>query len=310
MPTTLPTATLGGTGLKVTRLSYGAMEIRGAPRGRHITPKQAETVLNAVLDAGVNYIDTSIDYGQSEEFIGQFISRRRSEYYLATKCGCQVGAPQAPAGQRSPHVFTKENIVAGVNQSLKRMKTDHLDVVQFHASPSMKELDDHGALAALQDLQRQGKVRHVGMSGVLPELASHVSAGAFKVLQIPYSALERQNEAWVAAAARKGIGTVIRGGVAKGEPGQSGVSRPDTWAAYDQVKLDEVKPQGETRTSFMLRFTLSHPDVHTTIVGTLNPDHVRSNADAARRGALPANVYSEAKKRLSAAGQIPASVSG
>lgn len=306
MPDTLPTATLGGTGLKVTRLSYGAMEIRGAPRGRDVTPKQAETILNAVLDSGINYIDTSIDYGQSEEFIGQFLSRRRSEFYLATKCGCQVGAAQAPAGQRSPHVFTKENIVAGVNQSLKRMKTDHLDVVQFHASPSKTELNEQGALAALQDLQRQGKVRVVGMSGVLPELAEHVSMGAFKVLQIPYSALERQNELWITAASKKGIGTVIRGGVAKGEPGQSGVSRPDAWAVYEQAKLDEVKPQGESRTSFMLRFTLSHPDVHTAIVGTLNPDHLQANAEAACRGALPSNVYAETKKRLAAAGQVPA----
>lgn len=306
MAATLPTSTLGGTGLKVTRLGFGAMEIRGAPRGRDVTPKQAETILHAVLDAGINYIDTSIDYGQSEEFIGQFLSRRRSQFYLATKCGCLVGAAPAPAGQRNPHVFTKENIVAGVNQSLKRMKTDHLDVVQFHASPSKKALEEHGGLAALQELQKQGKVRFIGMSGVLPELVEHVSMGAFKVLQIPYSALERQNEVWISRAAGKGIGTAIRGGVAKGEPGQSGTPRPEPWAAYESARLDEIKPVGETRTSFMLRFTLSHSDVHTTIVGTLNPDHLRANAEAARRGPLPADVYSEAKRRLAAAGQVPA----
>ncbi len=308
MATTLPTATLGSTGLRVTRLGFGAMEIRGAPRGRDVTPKQAEVILNSVLDSGVNYIDTSIDYGQSEEFIGQFISRRRSEYYLASKCGCQVGAAPAPAGQRNPHVFTRENIIAGVNQSLKRMKTDHLDVVQFHASPSKQALEEHGGLAALKELQKAGKVRHIGMSGVLPELAEHVAMGAFAVLQIPYSALERQNEEWVSAAAKKGIGTVIRGGVAKGEPGESGVSRPEGWAAYEKARLDEIKPSGETRTSFILRFTLSHPDVHTTIVGTLNPDHHKANVDAARRGVLPADVYAEAKRRLAAAGQTPVAI--
>lgn len=306
MATALPTSTLGATGLKVTRLGFGAMEIRGAPRGRDVTAKQAETILNAVLDSGINYIDTSIDYGQSEEFIGQFLSRRRSEFYLATKCGCLVGATPAPAGQRNPHVFTKENIVAGVNQSLKRMKTGHLDVVQFHSSPSRKALEEHGGLSALQDLQRQGKVRFIGMSGVLPELAEHVSMGVFKVLQVPYSALERQNEQWIAAAASSGIGTVIRGGVAKGEPGESGVSRPDAWTAYEQAKLDELKGPGESKTSFMLRFTLSHPDVHTTIVGTLNPEHLRANVEAARRGPLPADVYAEAKRRLASAGQVPA----
>ena len=87
---------LGRTGLQVTTLGYGAMELRGAPRGRDTTEAQAETILNAVLDAGINYIDTSIDYGLSEERIGRYISHRRSEYYLASKCGCLVGAPAAP----------------------------------------------------------------------------------------------------------------------------------------------------------------------------------------------------------------------
>ena len=108
---------LGRTGLEVTTLGYGAMELRGAPRARDISEGQAETILNAVLDAGINYIDTSIDYGLSEERIGRYISRRRSEYYLASKCGCLVGAAPAPPGHRGPHVFTRDNIVAGVEQS-------------------------------------------------------------------------------------------------------------------------------------------------------------------------------------------------
>jgi aryl-alcohol dehydrogenase-like predicted oxidoreductase len=95
-------------------LGYGAMELRGAPRARPTTEEQAEVILNAVLDAGINYIDTSIDYGVSEERIGRYISHRRSEYYLASKCGCLVGAPTAPVGQTSPHVFTRDNIIAGV----------------------------------------------------------------------------------------------------------------------------------------------------------------------------------------------------
>ena len=78
MTTSLPTATFGRTNLQVTRLGYGAMEIRG-PRiwnGRPVTEQQAETILNAVLDAGINFIDTSNDYGRSEEFIGKYISHR------------------------------------------------------------------------------------------------------------------------------------------------------------------------------------------------------------------------------------------
>jgi aryl-alcohol dehydrogenase-like predicted oxidoreductase len=67
----------GRTGLQVTNLGYGTMELRGTPRGRDITEEQAETILNKVLDSGINYIDTSIDYGLSEERIGRYISHRR-----------------------------------------------------------------------------------------------------------------------------------------------------------------------------------------------------------------------------------------
>ena len=110
--TDLPRRQLGRTGLDATVLGYGAMELRGAPRGRDISEGQAETILNAVLNAGINYIDTSIDYGLSEERIGRYIGHRRDEYFLASKCGCLVGASPAPRGERSPHVFTRENVTA------------------------------------------------------------------------------------------------------------------------------------------------------------------------------------------------------
>lgn len=305
----MPTLTknmLGNTGLNVTRLSFGAMEIRGTPRGRDITPKQADTILNAVLDAGINYIDTSIDYGTSEEFIGRFISKRRDEFFIASKCGCKVGAPPPPQPGPSLHEFTRENVIAGVEQSLRRMKTDYMDVVQFHMSPSMETLHENGALEALQELQQQGKVRHIGMSGTLPNLPEHIDSGAFAVLQIPYSALERQHEDLISRAAAKGIGNVIRGGVAKGEPGEAGVTGRISWDPFEQAKLGELLDAGETRTSFILRFTISHPGMHTTIVGTLNPDHLQQNVAAVERGPLPGDVYAEAKKRLAAVGQVPA----
>src|SRR6202167_1824602 len=135
---------LGRTGLQVTALGYGAMELRGAPRARPTTDAQAETILNAVLDAGINYIDTSPDYGVSEERIGRFIGHRLSEYYLGSKCGCLVAFPGAPPGQTGTHVFTYANVIAGVEQSLARMKTNYLDLVQFHISPSRQTLEENG----------------------------------------------------------------------------------------------------------------------------------------------------------------------
>lgn len=302
MPQMLPTASLGRTELVVTRLGYGAMEIRGGPRGRDVTPREAGEVLNAVLDAGVNYIDTSIDYGRSEEFIGKYLSHRRSEYFLASKCGCAVGAPTAPPGQRSQHVFTRDNIIAGVEQSLTRMKTDRIDVVQFHAAPSRETLKSEGAIDTLLDLKSQGKIRFIGMSSTLPNLADHIAMDVFDVVQIPYSALQREHEDSITQAADAGIGTVIRGGVAKGAPGVSGVNRAAVWQKFDEAKLDELREEGESRTAFMLRFTLAHPQIHTIIVGTLQPGHLLENVSVAEAGSLPIDVYDEARRRLDAVG--------
>ena len=294
---------LGRTGLQVTMLGYGAMELRGAPRARDISDGQAETILRAALDAGINYLDTSIDYGLSEERIGRYIAHRRDNYYLASKCGCLVGAPPAPRGERSPHVFSRENIIAGVEQSLRRMKTDYLDVVQFHISPSRQTLEENGALDALLQLQAAGKVRFIGMSGTLPNLRDHIAMGIFDVFQVPYSAVEREHEDVISRAAEAGAGIVIRGGAAKGAPStekQTGLQ----WDRWQRAQLDDLL-DGMTSVEFVLRFTFSHPHMQTTIVGTVNPAHLQANLVALEKGPLPSDVYVEAKRRLGAAGLMP-----
>ncbi len=293
--------TLGRTGMDVTALGYGAMELRGAPRGREVSTDQASSILNAVLDSGINYIDTSIDYGHSEEFIGQYISGRRGDYFLASKCGCLVGdaaAAAPPPGSPNRHVFTRENIVAGVEQSLRRMKTDYLDVVQFHGSPSKETLEENGSIEAVTDLKRQGKVRFIGMSSTLPNITDHITMGVFDVFQIPYSALQREHEQVIADASKAGAGIVIRGGVARGGPGKE---QGDFWAAWQKAGVDGLL-DGMTRMEFVFRFTISHPDLDTTIVGTINPAHLKDNLSALAKGPLPPAVYAEAKKRLDAAG--------
>ncbi len=299
----LPRRQLGRTGLSVTMLGYGAMELRGAPRGRDVTDAQAETILHAALDAGINYIDTSIDYGVSEERIGRYIGDRRSEYYLASKCGCLVGAPPAPRGQTSPHVFTRDNILKGVEQSLARLRTDYLDVLQFHISPSRHTLEQDGALQTVLELRRAGTIRFVGMSGTLPHLVDHVAMGVFDVFQIPYSAVEREHEAIIAAAAQAGAGIVIRGGAAKGAPTE-GKHEGLQWDRWQKVHLTDLLG-GMTAMEFVLRFTFTHPDLHTNIVGTINPQHLQHNVEVLKQGPLPADVYAEAKRRLDAAGSAP-----
>ncbi|MBP3961593.1 aldo/keto reductase [Paenibacillus lignilyticus] len=294
---------LGRTGLEVTSLGFGAMEIRG-PRiwgGRPVTDSDAERILNAVLDAGINFIDTAYDYGRSEEYIGRFISHRRSEYFLATKCGCTV--VDAGDHDETPHVWTRDNLLRNVDVSLRRMKTDYIDLMQLH-NPTIEQTDEGQLIDVLKEIQATGKVRWIGVSSTLPHITKYIETGVFDSFQIPYSALERDHENVISAAAQSGAGTIIRGGVGRGEPGV-GLGNGDKWAAWEKAKLDELLDEGESRTAFLLRFTLSHPDLTTTIVGTKSPEHLTENIKIAQKGVLSEEVYEEAKRRLLEAGQSP-----
>jgi aryl-alcohol dehydrogenase-like predicted oxidoreductase len=297
---TLPTATLGRTGVTVSKLGYGAMELRS----RQLDAGDVDHLLNTVLDSGITIIDTSPDYGASEEHIGRGIAHRRDEYFLASKCGCPIGetvGESGPAGRE--HVFTRENVRAAVEQSLTRMRTDHVDLVQFHLSPSPATLAEHDAVAELLTLRDEGKIRFIGISGTLPYLHDQIAMGVFDAFQIPYSAVERDHEQAITEAAQAGGGTIIRGGVARGLPEPP----PDYPERYREMILarnerfertDITDLLGDmTPMEFLLRFTISHPDMDTTIVGTKNPEHLAANIEAASRGPLPPDLYAAAKAR-------------
>jgi aryl-alcohol dehydrogenase-like predicted oxidoreductase len=297
---------LGRTGTEVTILGYGAMELRGQPRGPAITDEAAGQMLNAVLDAGINLIDTSVDYGRSEELIGRYLGHRRDEYFLASKCGCPLDPPTGTPPPY-PHDYRPANVRAGVEQSLRRLGTDRLDLVQVHMSPSRDQLEQDQTIGTLQSLRDEGKVRFIGMSGILPNLPDHLAMGVFDVFQIPYSALQREHEELISAAAAAGAGTLIRGGAARGtlaadktgQPGPIGLPHgagQERWAA---AGLDGLL-DGMSRMEFVLRFTLSHPGLSSTIVGTANPEHLRANLAVAGRGPLPGDLYAEALRRLPA----------
>src|SRR5438874_2051537 len=305
--TDLALSTLGRTGLEVTKLGFGAMELR-----RAVDDETVGRLLNDVLDAGINFVDTSPDYGESEELIGRHISHRRGEYYLASKCGCAVNPAPLPSGERPPHVYTPENVRAAVEQSLRRMRTDHLDLVQVHMSPSRSELEDNDTVETMQALRDEGKIRFLGMSGTLPNLTDHIAMGAFDAFQIPYSAIEREHEDAIAHASTRGAGVIIRGGVARGVPAAPADALeklPDPWRSRLQERVDRWQDAdvddllGDmSAMEFMLRFTLSLPDLDTTIVGTAKPAHLADNLAAARKGPLPAEIYEQAKKRLTPGG--------
>jgi aryl-alcohol dehydrogenase-like predicted oxidoreductase len=302
----MQTRALGRTGADVTILSYGAMELRGQPRGPEIADEDAGRLLNAVLDGGINLIDTSPDYGRSEELIGTYLGHRRDEYFLASKCGCLMELP-ADTPPPYPHDYTPENVRANVEQSLRRLRTDRLDLVQVHMSPSQATLEENQTVETLKDLKAEGKLRFIGMSGILPNLPDHLAMGVFDVFQIPYSAVQRDHEELITEAAAAGAGTFIRGGAARGAAAEDknwrvspltqdpGVGQRN-WETSGIAGL--LSEAGMSNMEFVLRFTLSHPGLSTTIVGTSNPAHLAGNLAVAEKGPLPADLYAETMKRL------------
>jgi aryl-alcohol dehydrogenase-like predicted oxidoreductase len=284
-------STLGRTGLEVTQLGFGAMELRGAKsNGREITDAQAQRILNAVLDSGINFIDTSPDYGTSEELIGRLLSHRRREFFLATKCGCN------PAERN--HIWTREHLLQNIRTSLERMKTDHVDILQLH-NPKPEDVRAGGLVEVLRDIQAKGLTRYISTSTTLPHLSEFLAMGVFDTMQIPYSCLQPEHHEAITQAAQKGTGIIIRGGIGMGGPG-SAVPHRVPIQVWEKAGLAELCGDMEPA-ELILRHTLSHPYCHTTIVGTLNPDHLAKNLQAANKGPLPADLYAEIRRRVAAA---------
>lgn len=290
--------TLGRTGLEVTQLGYGSMGLRGPNTWgvRVIEEDAAGQFLNSVLDVGINFIDTAPDYGIAEERIGRHISHRRNEFYLATKCGCDY--VQHADHIEIKHTWTKETIQRNVETSLRRMRTDYLDLLQFHGGDA-KTLTDAGLVDLLEGFRSQGIVKFIGMSSKLPNITDLIKLDVFDTFQIPYSCLAPVHHDAISTAAETGAGIIIRGGIAHGGP-EAEIERPALNDVWSKARLAELVPEGVSKAQFILRFTLSHPHCNTTIVGTCNADHMRENLDAVNAGPLDADLVSEIQQRVAA----------
>jgi aryl-alcohol dehydrogenase-like predicted oxidoreductase len=135
---TIATRRGGRAGAEVPVLGTGQWNHAACP-GRALTDDEAGQILSAVLDSGINLIDTSVDYRRSEELIGRHVGQRRDEYFLASKCGCPLNLP-ADAMPQYQHDWSPANVRADVEQSLPRLGTDRPDLVQVHISPSRAQL--------------------------------------------------------------------------------------------------------------------------------------------------------------------------
>ena len=289
---------LGRTNLAVTQLGYGSMGIRGPKTWgvRVVSDEEAELFLNSVLDAGLNFIDTSPDYGISEERIGRFISSRRNEYILATKCGCVY--EQHEDHLEIDHVWTSQVLEQNIETSLKRLQTDYVDILQFHGGDA-DSLCRNGLIDTLVSFRDQGLIKFIGVSSSLPHLPGLIDLGVFDTFQIPYSCLAPQHHDLITQAAESGAGVIIRGGIAQGGP-DAEIQRPalnDVWA---QAQLDEFLVNGMKRAELILRYTITHPHCDTTIVGTCNHEHLAENLAAAAKGPLPLDLYDAVTARVAA----------
>lgn len=288
--------TLGRTGLEVTQLGYGSMGIRGPKTWgvRVVGDEAAGEFLNSVLDAGINFIDTSPDYGLSEERIGRYISSRRNEFYLATKCGCVY--TQHDDHLEIDHVWRKEVVQRNVETSLRRLRTDYVDLLQFHGGDA-ETLQREGLIELLTSFRDQGIVRFIGVSSSLPHLPGMIELSVFDTFQIPYSCLAPKHHDLISKAAETGAGIIIRGGVAQGGP-DAEIQRPALNDVWTQAKLDELLPAGMSRAELILRYTLAHPHCHTTIVGTCNLDHMAENLNAVAKGPLASDLCEQIAARV------------
>ena len=287
---------LGRTGLEVTQLGYGSMGIRGPKTWgvRVVSEEAANEFLNSVLDAGINFIDTAPDYGVSEQRIGQYISSRRSEFFLATKCGCVY--TQHEDRLELDHTWKKEVIQRNIETSLQRLRTDYVDVLQFHGGDA-ETLKREGLIELLMDFRDQGMVRFIGASSSLPHLPGLIELGVFDTFQIPYSCLAPQHHDLITRATETGAGIIIRGGIAQGGP-DAEIQRQALNDIWTRAKLDEVLSNGMNRAEMILRYTISHPQCNTTIVGTCNAAHLAENVAAAAKGPLPTDLYDEVASRV------------
>jgi aryl-alcohol dehydrogenase-like predicted oxidoreductase len=283
--------TFGRTGYEVSPLGFGA-----APIGYlQVEQERSVKILNLLLDSGVNFIDTAASYPGSEEAIGKAIGRRRSEFVLVSKCGQAFDDLPGEA-------WSAEVIAAAVDRSLRRLQTDHLDVMLLH-SCGLAKLQAGDGIGALVKAREAGKIRFVGYSGD-NEAAAHAAAHPeIAVIETSINIADQNNIDTVLPICRKNnVGVIAKRPIAnaawKDASEQRGIYGGYASEYHNRLKQMKLNPAelgfaGDPSMAFpelALRFTLSQPGVHTAIIGTTNPENAKMNMRYAEKGPLPPDV--------------------
>ena len=261
---------LGKTDMHVTRLGVGLSEIGFGG----ISEEVAADVLNAALDGGINFLDTAECYNVSEELVGKAVSHRRSEYFLATKTGHVSGGY---VGQE----WTAQTVSDSIDRSLKRMKTDYVDLVQLH-SCDIDVLEKGGVIKVLQKARQDGKIRYIGYSGDNEAAMWAVNSGLFDTLQTSFNLVEQKARFGLFEKAKaQGMGIIIKRPIANGAWGAA--KSPSGYAdgyferSQKMLTLGDLPEAPENRILLALGFTLAHNEVDVAIVGTKTPKYMQGN---------------------------------
>lgn len=285
---------LGDSGLAVSVVGLGCNNF-----GRRIDLEATRAVVEAAMDAGITLFDTADSYGESETFLGEVLSGRRDEVVLATKFGSDLGgALGADFGARGSRRYVRR----AVERSLRRLRTDHLDLYQLHRPDPFTPIEE--TLAALTELVREGKVRYLGSSNFAAWQVADAewtarSSGLerFVGAQNEYSLLERGAEAELLPACEHfGIGLLpyfplanglLTGKYARGVPAPEGARLATRSGYLTDERFDVVEAlgayaaqRGRTVLDVAIGGLAARPAVASVIAGATRPEQVRANVAA------------------------------
>ena len=283
---------LGRTGLRVSRLSLGTVSlgmeygIRAPGEYGLPTEEDALSLLRQAMECGVNLFDTAPGYGESERLLGLFL-RSNLGCHVATK----VSVPKDPDGAASRGSSLRGAVRLSLEDSLRTLRRDPLDVVQIHNATV--EVVREGEIAdVLLAAKREGKVRFLGASVYTEgEALAVIDAGCFDVIQVAYNLLDqRMAERVFPAAGRSGVGIIVRSALLKGVLTAKGEWLPPGLAPLRLAAERAQDALGGTWRSLeeaALRFCLSSPFVSTVLTGARTGEELERSLAAAEAGPLP-----------------------
>ncbi len=253
--------TVGHSSLRISRIAFGCMSLQQSP--------ESIALLKKAVSMGINYFDTSdlYDKGLNETLIGTAFKGIRDQVIIATKVG-NVWRPDGNGWDWNP---SKQHILTSVDQSLKRLQTDYIDLYQLHGGTLQDPIDE--IIEAFEQLVKEGKIRYYGISSIRPNVIREwASRSNMTSVMTQYSLLDRRpEEAILSLLQQKELGVLVRGSVAQGllinKPAKAYLSyrEEEVKKAADLVHAFSLNERSAAQTA--LQYVLQEPAVTAAVVG-------------------------------------------